>query len=306
MATRAIFITGATGKQGGSVIKALLKINAPFEILALTRNAKSSSAQKLVQQSSKIKLVTGNLDSIDDAFSKAREMTKLPIWGVFSVQSPMGGGQNASSEERQGKALIDVSIANGVKNFVYSSVDRGGERSDTDPTNIPHFISKHNIEQHLFAKAKDSGMNWTVLRPVAFFENLIPGFIGKVFSTTWEMTLVKEKKLQLIATSDIGVFAANAFMEKDGYKNKSVSIAGDEMTFNDFKNTFEQTTRETLPTTYQFVVAPINWLVKELGYMFKWFNDVGYGADIEALKKMNPGLRDFRTWLETESAWKTR
>jgi uncharacterized protein YbjT (DUF2867 family) len=86
MAARAILVAGATGKQGGSVVDSLLKANAPFEILALTRDATSSSSQKLLQRSPKIKLVTGNLDAADDIFKKAKQATKTPIWGVFSVQ----------------------------------------------------------------------------------------------------------------------------------------------------------------------------------------------------------------------------
>ncbi len=84
--SKAVLITGATGKQGGSVINALLKANADFEILALTRDTQSQTAQRLIQKSPKIKLVSGNLDAADDVFQKAREVSKLPIWGVFSVQ----------------------------------------------------------------------------------------------------------------------------------------------------------------------------------------------------------------------------
>jgi uncharacterized protein YbjT (DUF2867 family) len=86
MASRALLITGATGKQGGSVINALLKADAPFEILAVTRNAQSASAQKLLQKSPKIKLVTGDFSAINDIFRKAKEASSAPIWGVFSVQ----------------------------------------------------------------------------------------------------------------------------------------------------------------------------------------------------------------------------
>jgi uncharacterized protein YbjT (DUF2867 family) len=86
MASRAVLITGATGKQGGSVVNALLKANTPFEILALTRNAKSASAQKLLQKSPKIKLVTGDFSAVDDIFLQAKAATSSPIWGVFSVQ----------------------------------------------------------------------------------------------------------------------------------------------------------------------------------------------------------------------------
>jgi hypothetical protein len=82
---RALLITGATGKQGGSVINALLKANAPFEILALTRNAQSASAQRLLKKSPKIKLVTGDFNALDDVFRKAKEASSAPIWGVFSV-----------------------------------------------------------------------------------------------------------------------------------------------------------------------------------------------------------------------------
>jgi NAD(P)-dependent dehydrogenase (short-subunit alcohol dehydrogenase family) len=84
--TKALLITGATGKQGSSVINALLKVNADFEILALTRNAQSASAQKLQAKSQKIKVIAGNLDNLDDVFEKAKQATQLPIWGVFSVQ----------------------------------------------------------------------------------------------------------------------------------------------------------------------------------------------------------------------------
>lgn len=86
---RTVLITGATGKQGGSVIQALLDQNADFEILAVTRDASSKSAQKLEKKSSNIKLVQGNLDQAEDIFICAKRVTSNPIWGVFSVQVTM-------------------------------------------------------------------------------------------------------------------------------------------------------------------------------------------------------------------------
>lgn len=82
----AVLITGATGKQGGAVIKTLLSKRAGFEILAVTRNARSPAAQKLSHMSSTIKLVEGNLDDPAGIFRTARSVTSAPIWGVFSVQ----------------------------------------------------------------------------------------------------------------------------------------------------------------------------------------------------------------------------
>lgn len=84
--SRTVLVTGATGKQGGSVIAALLEAKADFEILAVTRDASSSGAQKLQAKSSNIKLVEGNLDEPEKIFDDARKATSQPIWGVFSVQ----------------------------------------------------------------------------------------------------------------------------------------------------------------------------------------------------------------------------
>lgn len=82
-------------------------------------------------------------------------------------------------EEQQGKALVDEALKAGVKRFVYTSVDRGGdERSWQNETDVPHFRSKHRIEWHLREEAEKKGgeMTWAVLRPVAFMDNIQPGF----------------------------------------------------------------------------------------------------------------------------------
>lgn len=82
----AVLITGATGKQGGSLIRSLVSRNAPFEILAVTRNPASTSAQQLTKLSSRIKLVEGDLDNPAGIFHNAHRSTTSPIWGVYSVQ----------------------------------------------------------------------------------------------------------------------------------------------------------------------------------------------------------------------------
>lgn len=210
------------------------------------------------------------------------------------------------TEERQGKALIDASLRNSVSHFVYSSVDRGGDASTDNPTTVPHFITKHHVEHHLFEKTRDNTtMTYTVLRPVAFLENFVPGFFGKVFSTFFT-SILKDKPLQFVATSDIGHFAAQAFLHPHDWRNRSISLAGDELTFNQFKQIFERKTGQPLPTTFRFIASLILWLNKDLHLMYKWFASDGYGADIAALKRLHPGLKNFETWLETESKFQTK
>lgn len=143
-------------------------------------------------------------------------------------------------------------------------------------------------------------MKWFILRPTAFFDNLAPGFFGKVFATSFQMSL-KGKPLQLIATDDIGFFGAEAFSHPEKYQNKGLSLAGDELTYDQFAEIFQQKTGEPIPTTYTFLASVILMSMKDMGYMFQWFYDSGYKADISELKKINPNLKDFGTWLEKDS-----
>ncbi|KAL2133823.1 hypothetical protein VTI74DRAFT_1629 [Chaetomium olivicolor] len=294
---RAILVTGATGKQGGALIKALLAEKAGFQILAVTRDSNSPSAKRLAAKSSDITLVQGNLDDTEAIFKSAERATSHPIWGVFSVQLPAFNKNGPAIEQRQGQALVDSAIKHGVKHFVYSSVDRHGESSINNPTNIPHFLSKHNIEHHLINKAKGTDMTWTILRPVAFMENFAPGFVGKVFPSAWYL-VVKSRPLQLVATDDIGVFAAKSFVQVDQFKGQSISLAGDELTYDQMVEVFRRKTGAAPPLTWSLVARLILWLSEEMGTMFSFFEKEGYGANIPELKKLHPGLKDLGTWLE--------
>ncbi|GLB12558.1 hypothetical protein AtubIFM57258_010242 [Aspergillus tubingensis] len=296
----AVLITGATGKQGGALIRNLLLRKAPFEILAVTRNTSSASAQKLASLSANIKLVEGDLDDPGAIFRNAQRLTTSPIWGVYSVQAAIGN----KAEETQGKALIDESIRQKVKFFVYSSVDRGGEEhSFQNPTKIPHFIKKHNVEHHLVNRSKDGNMDWVILRPAAFFENLTPDFFGKVFTTCFKMALAG-KPLQLVATSDIGYFGAGAFLNPEKYKGRAISLAGDELTFEGMGLIFEEKTGQPLPMTFRPICSLVMAMMKDMGYMFQWFRNEGYRADIPRLREIHPEMMDFATWLKKESGFK--
>lgn len=170
---------------------------------------------------------------------------------------------------------------------------------------MPHWIDKYHIERHLIEKTKDGQMDWTILRPTAFYDNLTPDFLGKVFVTCFRMSL-KGKPLQMVACSDIGAVAVEVFMNAMDYKGRAISLAGDELTYDQFVQIFKEKTGRDIPTTFSFVCAGIMAMVKEFRYMFKWFYDEGFAADIEEVRKIHPGLKDFGTWLETESKFEMK
>ncbi|KAJ4363168.1 hypothetical protein N0V83_010288 [Neocucurbitaria cava] len=312
--TKAILVTGATGKQGGSVLKQLAKhpSSSEYMLLAVTRDANSASAKRIVEGHPAVKLVQGNLDDVPALFSAAKTALKEAgqepkIWGVYSVQVSMGKNVTHDSEVAQGNALIDESIKEGVTHFVYSSVDRGGnKRSFENTTPIPHFQSKYQIEKHLLEKAGKNGenMGWTILRPVAFMDNLMPGFPTKVFLAALRDTL-QGKALQWVSVEDIGIFGARAFREHEAWNSRAEGLAGSELTFDDMSACFERVIGSPAPATYGAFGSALMWAVTEVNLMITWFATEGYGADIAKLKKEEPKLCDFETWLRERSGWKS-
>lgn len=266
-----VLVLGATGKQGKGVVNALLasKARDAFTILALTRSPESASAKALAAKSPTIKLIKGNVDDVPSVFKAALEATNnRPIWGVFSMQQAVQDGATQEGETRQGKDMIDGALAHDVKVFVYTSCDRGGEK----PTYVPHFISKHDIELHLREKAKDSSMSYTILRPVAFMDGFTPDFMGKMTATMFKARSNPSKPIAFVATSDIGFFGAQAFLQPENpdYKNKAISLAGDDLTFDQINEVFKEKLGYPTPTTFEFLANFLKWMMKELGTMFKW------------------------------------
>jgi uncharacterized protein YbjT (DUF2867 family) len=312
-ATKAILVTGATGKQGGAVLEQLAShpSSPQYTLLAVTRDANSGSAKKIVERHPDVKLVQGNLDDCPALFASAKAALKEAgkeenIWGVYSVQVSMGKNVTHESEIVQGKALIDESIKEGVTHFVYSSVDRGGnQRSFENETPIPHFQSKYEIEQHLLEKAGKNGekMGWTILRPVAFMDNLVPGFPTKVFLAALRDTL-QGKSLQWVSVEDIGLFAARAFQNPKEWNARAEGLAGSELTIDEMSGCFERVIGSPVPATYGVFGSALMWAVTEVNVMINWFASEGYGAAISKLKKEEPKLCDFETWLAERSGWK--
>lgn len=296
--SRDILIIGATGQQGKATIDALYATaphNPPLRILALTRSAASPKAQTLQTAHPDIVLVEGETSNPAPIF------TAFPnIRSVFLVTVP-------PNDELQALPFIEAAVAptTQVDHIVFTSVDRGGnEISWGQPTEIPHFAAKHRIELRLRQLCQDAGKRWTILRPTGFMDTYNPGFFGKLMASLWASGMPKDRRIQMVSTHDIGVFAAKALSNPESWAGKAVALAGDDLSFNEITKVFKQTTGQDLPRTFSAVAQPILWWVKDAAKSFEWFNDVGYGADIDSLRQQEPGLQTFEMWLRESSRWK--
>ncbi len=273
---RLILVTGATGQQGGAVARKLLERG--FAVRVLTRDTQKPAAKELAGLGAEV--VEGDLDdraSIERALEGVR--------GVFSVQQFAETG--VEGEVRQGKALADAAKEAGVEHFVYSSVGSAHKE-----TGIPHFDSKWEVEEH----ARGIGLPCTVLRPVFFMQNW-EWMREPILGGALPQPLDPEKPLQNVAAEDIGAFAALAFENPDQWIGREVDLAGDEMTMTDIAGAFSRVTGREV----SYVQTPWDQFEEQMGeefaVMYRWFDDVGYEADIGALRSEHPGLTSLEDYL---------
>jgi uncharacterized protein YbjT (DUF2867 family) len=299
---KTILVTGATGKQGGALITQLLASPqaASLALVAVTRDTTTDRARRLAALPG-VTVVAGDFSDLGALFAqlpKPDPDSAAPLWGVYGVQT------NNDAEEAQGKALVDAAVAHGARHFVYSSSDRGGAgASDFEATDVKNFAAKYAVEKHLIAQASLSPqrMAYTILRPVSFFDNLGPDVQGRGFVRMWEQlgTTRSRGKLQLVATADIGWFAAAAFLDPAAYAGRAISLVGDELTQPEADAVFREVVGQPMPIGPCLVASTVKWVLKDTaGDMFRWFGDHGYGGSVNECRALHPGMKDFRAWIE--------
>ncbi|HKZ83858.1 MAG TPA: NmrA/HSCARG family protein [Anaerolineae bacterium] len=280
---RIIAVTGATGQQGGTVARHVLKQG--WKVRALTRDANKPAAQALAAAGAEI--APGDMDNraeLDAAFKGA--------YGVFSVQNFWLPNVGAEGEVRQGKNVADAAKAASVKHFVYSSVGaahRGMGQA--------HFATKHEIEQYV----QSLGLPYTIVRPAAFMDNFnwqrAP--ITNGLFNGWGLR--PDKGLQLIAADDIGAFVALVFAHSQTYFGKTIELAGDELTEPRIVETLSKVIGrpvQLVPPSMPEGAQPTPEQIAQ----FQFFSGQGYDADIPTLRKIHPSLRTFEQWLR-ETGW---
>jgi uncharacterized protein YbjT (DUF2867 family) len=277
-----ILVIGATGRQGGATARALARRGQ--RVRALVRNPKDTAAQTLIDRGAE--LVVGNLD---DVSSLVQAMAG--VRGVFSVQNWWMTG--ATREVRQGKNVAAAVKSARVPHLVYSSV--GGADRGAD---ITHWKTKWQIEIYI----RELALPATILRPVSFMETYyIPAVEKGILHGKLRDPIRPDKPYQLIATDDIGEWAALALTRPAQFIGKELEIAGDELTNPQIAATFARVMGR--PVGFQRLPLLMTRVVlgKEFYQMFKWFNEEGYRANLSALRRDYPEIKP--TSLE---AWVTR
>jgi len=218
-----IAVIGATGHQGGAVVRAL-KANGQFKVRALTRNP--DKHRELAEEVVEADL--GQPETLKAAFEGAH--------GVFLVTNFREKG---TDEFKQATAAVRAAKDVGVQHFVWSTLPNV-EAISGGKFDVPHFTGKAKIDRIV----KEAGFpHHTFVIAPGYYQNFV-GFLAPQEqadgSVGWALPLDPDVRcLHMGDIRELGNIVAGAFAHPDEAGNgEYLPLVGDFMSFNEIIDTF--------------------------------------------------------------------
>ena len=172
MATKKIIaVIGATGAQGGGLVRAILNDKEEtFHVRAITRNKNSDKAKMLARQGADVvEADVADKESLVRAFEGAYGAFCVTFfWDHFSVEKEMASARNmADAAKEAGIQHLIWSTLEDTRNWV--SLDDGRMPTLQGKYKVPHFDGKGESDQYFV----ESGVPCTLLLTSFFWENFI-------------------------------------------------------------------------------------------------------------------------------------
>ena len=271
-----ILVGGATGRQGAAVVKELLARG--YQVRALTRKPDSKKALALVGPG--VEIVQGDYGDIDSL--------GVAMQGIDTVFFYSGFSRN---EVVEGKNVVMAARAAGISHLVYSS------GAAAEPGKGVAGASKMQVEEAIVA----SGLAYTVFRPVAFMENF-----DRQQARVAKLGIVDsrdpERMLHFIAIQDIGLFVGEAVDHPGEWQGVAINIASDRMTVAEYVQTISDVMGRPVAYNQQPLEEYLAAMPKPLRPLFRWYEDVGYEADVSGFRQRYPELTSLAQYLR-DTGW---
>ncbi len=303
-----IAVVGATGSQGGSVVRAILEdTSGEFVARAITRDPESSKAEELAAKG--VEVVQGDIDdeaSLERAFAGAYGAYCVTFfWNHFSPEKEMANA----------KKMAGAAKAAGVQHVVWSTLEDTRIyvplEDNRMPTlqgkyKVPHFDGK-GASDHFFT---DAGVPTTFLLTSFFWDNLLqPSGLSREPDGVLAMTLpMGQEPLSGIGTEDIGRSALGIFKRPD-LIGKTVGIAGEHIPVSKMAEVLSKAIgqpvkyNEVPPDVFRSFGFPG---ADDLGNMFQFYRDFADSftkrRDIAFAKTLNPKLQSFEQWVQAHTS----
>jgi uncharacterized protein YbjT (DUF2867 family) len=277
-----ITVFGATGRQGGSVVRALLA-QGGCRVRAVMRQPQSAAARWLAASGAELCRA-----DFDDPASLERALDGAS--GAFCMTSCREHG-DARRELRQARHLADAAASAGIRRLVWST------QEDTRPAGLHVPAMDAKAEANAFFLAHELPVS--LLLTSFHWDDLVDaGFAQRhAGDGVLELTLpLGDALLPGMAAADIGACAAALLDLKPAQRR--VGVAGEHLSGLQMAAVLADALGE-----------PVRWrdalpdaAPPELAAMFAFMRQANAACcaarPVAATRALHPGLLDFRTWLQ--------
>lgn len=290
--TKLLVVFGATGQQGGSVIKNVQKdaqLNKEWRIRAVTRDVTSQKAKELVNNG--VEVVATNLndkDSLANTFNGAD--------ATFIMTLP-----GAMNELKDGKAMADAAVEAGVEQIIFSTLPSVKGATNGKYNNISVFEDKKAVEDYIRALPVYS----TFLFPTGFMSNYHNNPI-------YQYEKVDNDTLELISPSpsgcvrslididqDFGKYVCKVMKDAEKFHHKLLTLGNDTKSYNEIVSLLSRYTNKNIKyrqVSYdEFAKRFDESTGKLLINMFKYLEETPAPSEKE-LDEANEGITGLSTF----------
>jgi uncharacterized protein YbjT (DUF2867 family) len=303
---KVIVVTGATGAQGGGLVRAILADRGgAFVARAVTRKPDSEKAKALAKLG--VEVVAGDADhpsSLERAFVGAHGAYCVTnFWEHFS----------AEREGAQASAMARACRKAGVAHVIWSTLEDTRKwvplddtrlRTLQDKYKVPHFDAKGEADR-VFA---EEAVPTTYLLAAFYWENFLYFGLGPRTGPDGDLVLALPLggvKLPGIAAEDIGKCAYGVFRSGTGTVGQRIGITGEILSGAEMAAKMGR----ALARKVNFADVPFDVFrglgfpgADDIGNMFEFQAILGdefiRARDAERTRALNPELLSFDAWLD--------
>jgi uncharacterized protein YbjT (DUF2867 family) len=300
-----IAVVGATGAQGGGLVRAILSDKGgPFAARAITRDVSSDKARELAKLGAEV--VAGDVDDVESlkkAFKGA--------YGAYCVTF-YWAHLSPEKEKANARAMAEAAKAAGIQHAIWSTFEDTRKSVPLNDTRMPTLLGNYKVP-HFDAKAEanrfftDLGVPTTFLLTSFYWDNMIFSGMGPKRGPDGKLAItlpMGDKKLPSMAAEDIGKCAYGIFKKGTEYIGKTVGVAGEHPTGTQIAAALTKALGQEVryndvpPDVYRSFGFPG---ADDLGNMFQFkrdFQQLYCGArDLGVSRSLNPALQTLDEWL---------
>jgi uncharacterized protein YbjT (DUF2867 family) len=302
---RIIAVVGATGAQGGGVVRAILDDpNGQFSARALTRNVDSDKARALREAGAEVVAADADdVQSVTRAFEGA--------YGAYCVTN-FWEHFSPGREFTQGSNLADAAKAAGIEHAIWSTLDDVRTFVPLSDSRMPTLMGNYKVP-HFDAKAevddvfRSLGVPTTFYLTCFYWDNFIHFGVGPKKGPDGQYAItfpLGNKKMSGIAAGDIGRIAYAIFKAGPAYINQTVGVAGEHLSGRQMAASLGKALG--VPVKYNDVPADVYRSfgfpgADEMGNMFQFYAEFEETftrlRDVTKARQLYPQLQTFDQWL---------